>query len=145
MEQRLTWNEYFMSIARLASGRSTCLRRQVGAVIVDNHNHIKATGYNGVPSRLQHCSERGCLRDQLKVSSGERIEICRALHAEQNAIIHAGALVEGCSIYVTHMPCITCAKMIVSAGICKIFYSEAYLDSFTLELLNEARIEILKI
>jgi dCMP deaminase len=144
-KKRLPWVEYFMSIAELTSCRSTCIRRKIGAVIVDTENRIISTGYNGIPSKLKHCDERGCLRAELDIPSAQRIEICRAMHAEQNAIIYARRDLNSCSIYVTHMPCATCAKMIISAGICKIFYKEPYPDEFTEGLLKEAEVKILQI
>ena len=123
MNRRPSWDEYFMDMAVLTAKRSTCLRRQVGAVIVKD-KHIIATGYNGAPRGVPHCDEKGgCLRQQLNVPSGERHELCRALHAEQNAIIQAATLgqsIEGGTIYVTNQPCVICAKMIINAGISRI-------------------------
>ena len=120
---RPSWDEYFMQMAELTAQRSTCLRRQVGAIIV-KEKHIIATGYNGAPKGLPHCEELGgCLREKLEIPSGERHELCRALHAEQNAIIQAATLgqsIEGATIYITHQPCIICAKMIINAGISRI-------------------------
>ena len=141
--ERPSWNEYFMEMALLTARRSTCLRRQVGAVIVKD-KHIIATGYNGAPAGLPHCDRTGCLRDQLGVPSGERHEICRALHAEQNAIIQAammGNSIEGSTIYVTHQPCIICAKMIINARISAIIAKEGYPDELALNLINEANID----
>ena len=139
--KRPTWDEYFMEMAELTAKRSTCLRRQVGAVIVQN-KHIIATGYNGAPRGLAHCAELGgCLREKLGVPSGERHELCRALHAEQNAIIQAATLghsIEGASIYITHQPCSICAKMIINAGIDKIVVKEGYPDELAVSLLEEA-------
>lgn len=140
-EERPTWDQYFMQMAELTAKRSTCLRRRVGAVIVKD-KHIIATGYNGAPRGLSHCSELGgCLREKLGVPSGERHELCRALHAEQNAIIQAATLgqsIEGASIYVTHQPCVICAKMIINAGIDKIVVKEGYPDELAMELLEES-------
>lgn len=141
--ERPSWDEYFMEMAILTARRSTCLRRQVGAVIVKD-KHIIATGYNGAPAGLPHCDRTGCLRDQLGVPSGERHEICRALHAEQNAIIQAammGNSIEGATIYVTHQPCIICAKMIINARISAVVAKEGYPDELALNLLNEANID----
>lgn len=130
-----------MEMAELTAQRSTCLRRHVGAVIVKD-KHIVATGYNGAPRGLAHCDELGgCLREKLGVPSGERHELCRALHAEQNAIIQAATLgqsIEGASIYITHQPCVICAKMIINAGIDKIVVKEGYPDELSMELLEEA-------
>lgn len=142
---RPNWDEYFMEMAELTAKRSTCLRRQVGAVIVQD-KHIVATGYNGAPSGLAHCEDRGgCLRQQLGVPSGERHELCRALHAEQNAIIQAAALgnsINGATIYVTNQPCVICAKMIINAGIRKIIVKDGYPDEMAKEILAEAGLDV---
>lgn len=143
--KRPSWDEYFMKMAELAATRSTCLRRQIGAVIVKDR-HVIATGYNGAPKGLPHCMEiGGCLREQLGVPSGERHELCRALHAEQNAIIQAATLaqsIEGATIYVTNQPCSICAKMIINAGIRRIVVREGYPDEMAREMLSEAGLEI---
>lgn len=139
---RPSWDEYFMEIARLVSRRSTCLRRQVGAVMVKGKN-ILATGYNGTPSGIRHCAEVGCLRQQLGVPSGERHELCRGLHAEQNAIIQAakhGINIDGASLYCTNSPCIICSKMLINAGIREIVFLEGYPDALSLQMLDEAGI-----
>ena len=132
-------------MAVLTAKRSTCLRRQVGAVIVKD-KHIIATGYNGAPRGVPHCDEKGgCLRQQLNVPSGERHELCRALHAEQNAIIQAATLgqsIEGGTIYVTNQPCVICAKMIINAGIRRIVVKEGYPDELAVEILREAGLSI---
>ncbi len=145
---RPSFDEYFMQMALLTSRRSTCMRRQVGAVIV-KEKHIIATGYNGAPKGLAHCAELGgCLREELGIPSGERHELCRALHAEQNAIIQAAVLgqsIENAVIYVTHQPCSICAKMIINAGIKKIFINSGYPDELSCKLLKEAEIEIQKL
>jgi dCMP deaminase len=141
---RPSWEEYFMEIARLVARRSTCLRRQVGAVVVKEKN-ILATGYNGTPSGITHCSEVGCLRQRLGVPSGERHELCRGLHAEQNAIIQAakhGTNIAESTLYTTHSPCIICSKMIINAGIRRIVYLEGYPDTLAEEMLDESGIEI---
>jgi dCMP deaminase len=146
--ERPSWDEYFMSIAKLTRERSTCLRRQVGAVIV-NEKQIVATGYNGAPKGVPHCEEKGgCLRQQMNIPSGERHELCRALHAEQNAIIQAatsGLSIEGSTIYITHQPCVICAKMIINAGIRKIIVEEGYPDDLAVEMLGEAGLKIVTI
>lgn len=141
---RPSWDEYFMGIARLVSTRSTCLRRQVGAVIVRDRR-ILTTGYNGPPRGIAHCDVVGCLREQMGVPSGQRLDICRALHAEQNAIIQAalhGVSTEGAMIYVTHQPCFTCAKMIINAGIVRVVYGEGYPDELARQVLEEAQVEL---
>jgi len=140
--ERPSWDDYFMDIARLVAHRSTCLRRQVGAVMVKS-KHVLATGYNGTPSGITHCSETGCLRDQLKVPSGERHELCRGLHAEQNAIIQAarhGIDIHGATLYCTHSPCIICSKMLINAGIKQIVYIHGYPDQMSLDMIGEAGI-----
>ena len=146
MDNRPTWDEYFMDFAVLTARRSTCLRRQVGAVIVQD-KHIIATGYNGAPRGIAHCGERegGCMREELGVPSGEKHELCRALHAEQNAIIQAATLgqsVEGATIYITHQPCAICAKMIINAGIERIVVREGYPDALAVDILKEAGLRI---
>jgi dCMP deaminase len=135
-----------MQIAHLVATRSTCIRRRVGAVIVKD-KRILSTGYNGAPSGLLHCLDIGCLRDKLKIPSGERQELCRGLHAEQNAIIQGamyGVSLMGSVIYVTNQPCITCAKMLIQSGIIKIYYQGDYPDPLSLEMLDEAGIETIK-
>ena len=144
---RPTWDEYFLEIANVAKKRSTCLRRQVGAVIV-KENRILSTGYNGVPTRIKHCDEVGCLRDQLNIPSGERHELCRGSHAEQNAIVNAanfGISLKGSTIYINTQPCILCTKMIINAGIVRIVYEEGYPDELSLSMIEESGIELVKI
>jgi dCMP deaminase len=143
---RPSWDQYFMQITRLVATRSTCMRRQVGALLVKNKN-ILATGYNGVPSGIRHCDEVGCLREQLKVPSGERHELCRGLHAEQNAIIQAarhGINIEGSTLYCTDSPCIICSKMLINAGVETVIYGRGYPDSLSQEMLQEADISALQ-
>jgi dCMP deaminase len=144
---RPSWDAYFISIAREVSGRSTCLRRQIGAVLV-REKRILATGYNGAPSGIRHCDEVGCLREERRIPSGERHELCRGLHAEQNAIIQAalhGVAVEGSVLYSTHFPCILCAKMLINAGIKEICYMNGYPDKLSQEILGEAGVKIRKL
>ncbi len=144
MTTRPSWDEYFAQITRQVAMRSTCLRRQVGAVIVKD-KRILSTGYNGAPSGFPHCAETGCLREQLRIPSGERQEICRGLHAEQNAIIQAalhGVSVAGSDIYTTHQPCITCAKMIINAGIRRVISLECYPDQLAQSFLEQAGVEV---
>ena len=144
--QRPAWDEYFMEMARLVAKRSTCLRRQVGAVLV-KEKRILATGYNGAPSGLRHCLDTGCLREKLGVPSGQRHELCRALHAEQNAIIQAavyGTPLKGSILYLTNQPCIICAKMIINAGITEIIFAGDYPDKMAQEFLEEAGVKVRK-
>jgi len=144
---RPDWDLYFLEITNVVKKRSTCLRRQVGALIVKD-NHILATGYNGVPSKITHCSETGCLREQLNVPSGERHELCRGLHAEQNAIIqaaHHGTSIKDSALYTNTKPCSICTKMIVNAGIKRIVYEEYYKDKLADDILNETDIILFNI
>jgi dCMP deaminase len=144
--KRPSWEEYFMDITHLVAKRSTCLRRQVGAILVKDKK-ILATGYNGAPSRLKHCLDIGCLRQQKRIPSGERHELCRGLHAEQNAIIQAayhGVEIRGAILYCTNHPCIICSKMIINAGIEKIVCEEGYADSLAKEMLEGSGINVEK-
>lgn len=147
-DTRMSWDEYFMEMAKLAAKRSTCLRRTVGAVIVQD-KHVVATGYNGAPKGIPHCSELGgCYRTAHNISSGERHELCRALHAEQNAIIQAATYaqsIEGASIYITHQPCVICAKMIINAGIKRIIVDRGYPDEMAVEILEQAGLKIVRL
>jgi dCMP deaminase len=141
---RPTWEEYFLEITRLVAKRATCLRRQVGAVLVMD-KRLLATGYNGAPSGLAHCLEVGCLREKNNIPSGERHELCRGIHAEQNAIIQAafhGVRIQGATLYCTNLPCVICTKMIINAGIKEIIYESGYADDLTREMLLEARIPV---
>ena len=143
---RPTWDEYFMEMVETVKKRSTCMRRQVGAIIVKD-KRILATGYNGAPKGCKHCEEIGCLRDQLNIPSGERHELCRAIHAEQNAIVQAaanGTSIKGGTLYVTTQPCILCAKMIINSGIEKIVFRGDYPDELSLKMLNESKVRVVK-
>ncbi len=140
---RPSWDEYFMRIAELAATRSTCLRRQVGAVIVKDKK-LLATGYNGAPSGLKHCLDIGCLREKLGIPSGERHELCRATHAEQNAIVQAalfGVSIKDGIMYSTTQPCILCTKLIINAGIKKIVIKDSYPDLMSMQMLREAKVK----
>ncbi len=140
MADRLTLDEYFMSIARVVARRSTCLHRQVGAVIVKG-KQIVSTGYNGAPSGHPHCLDIGCAREG--VPSGQRSELCRGAHAEQNAINFAaryGISIEGATLYTTHYPCSWCAKSLINAGIVEVVYDEDYPDPLAKEILSTIRV-----
>jgi dCMP deaminase len=144
---RPDWDTYFMDMARLAARRSSCLRRAVGAVIVKDRR-VLATGYNGVPSGVTHCEVAGCLRERLGVPSGERHELCRGLHAEQNAIIQAalhGVSIRDSVLYCTNHPCIICAKMLINAGVRRVVYREGYADDLAREMLKEIGLEIVRL
>jgi dCMP deaminase len=145
--QRPSWDEYFMMMAYLASTRSTCLRRRVGAVIVKDRR-LLATGYNGAPKGLPHCLEIGCLREELQIPAGERHELCRATHAEQNAIAQAasfGVSIEGATIYTTCQPCSLCAKLLINSGIAVIKTCGDYPDPMAQEMLDQAGIKVQKL
>jgi len=144
MSLRPSWDEYFLELLQVIKTRSTCIRRQVAAIIVKD-KHILSTGYNGAPVGLAHCDEVGCVREANNVPSGERHELCRGIHAEQNAIVQAaihGASIKGGHIYITHSPCVQCSKMIINAGIKKVIFSGDYPDKLSMEMLGEAGIEL---
>ncbi|MCU0578008.1 MAG: cytidine/deoxycytidylate deaminase family protein [Desulfobacterota bacterium] len=141
---RPAWNDYFMDIADLVAKRSTCLRRRVGAVAVKD-KRILATGYNGAPSGIPHCLDVGCLREQEGIPSGERHELCRGLHAEQNVIIQAayhGVSIQGATLYCTNLPCLICSKMLINAGVREIFFREGYADRLSAEMLAAAGVPL---
>ena len=143
--ERPSSDDYFMEIASVVAKRSTCLRNQVGALFVRN-KRILTTGYNGAPSGLEHCDVVGCAREG--VVSGTRHELCRAVHAEQNAIIQAalhGISIEGATLYCTHQPCILCAKMMINARVTKVVYQLSYPDGTALDFLRQAGIEVVRV
>ena len=144
ISKRPDWDTYFLEIVELVSKRSTCCRRAVGSGLVRDHR-ILATGYNGAPSKLKHCLDIGCLREQLKIPSGERHELCRGLHAEQNAVIQAalhGVNTKGSTLYCTNHPCVICAKMIINAGVVRIVIRDGYHDKLAAQMLKEAGINV---
>jgi dCMP deaminase len=133
-----------MSIANKVRERSTCLRRQVGAIVVKD-KRILTTGYNGAPKGMKHCSETGCLRECEDVPAGERHELCRGIHAEQNAIVQAAAFgvsIKDSTLYCTHFPCVLCTKMLINAGVCKLVVQEAYPDDLSRSMLEDADIDV---
>jgi dCMP deaminase len=135
-----------MDITHLVAKRSTCLRRHVGAILVKDKK-ILATGYNGAPSRLKHCLDIGCLRERLKIPSGERHELCRGLHAEQNAIIQAayhGVEIRRATLYCTNHPCIICSKMVINSGIERIVFEDGYADQLARGMMRESGILVEK-
>lgn len=137
---RPSWDEYFMGIAEQVAGRATCVRRACGAVLV-KEKRILATGYNGAPAGLRHCEQIGCLREQMGVPSGEKHELCRAIHAEQNAVVQAarhGIAIDGATCYCTHQPCVLCGKILINAGVTEIVYRDAYPDPLSQQMLAEA-------
>ncbi|MFO7718537.1 MAG: cytidine/deoxycytidylate deaminase family protein [Desulfohalobium sp.] len=140
MSHRLPWPDYFMRIAHLVAERSTCLRRRVGAVAVKD-NRILATGYNGAPTGLAHCLDIGCLQEKMGIPSGERHELCRGLHAEQNVIIQAavhGIPLKNAEIFCTTQPCLICTKMLINSSITAIYFADGYPDALAREMLEEA-------
>lgn len=143
-DHRPEWDDYFMEITEVVAKRSTCLRRQIGAIVVRD-GRILATGYNGSPSGLKHCAEVGCLRNEQNIPSGERHELCRAVHAEQNAIIQcalAGIPIGDATLYTTNFPCVLCARMLINAKVRKIIYKDSYPDPLSAKMLAEAQIEL---
>ena len=137
-------DEYFMEMAFLVSKRSTCLRRRVGAVIV-REKHVISTGYNGSPRGTKHCEELGCIRQQMNIPSGTRHELCRGVHAEQNAITQAayfGTSVANATIYTTTFPCSMCAKILINAGITEVVYADGYVDDLSKKLFAETNIKV---
>ena len=146
VKARPSWEEYFFKITLEVASRSTCLRRQTGAIVIRD-KRILSTGYNGAPSGLMHCSEAGCLREDKKIASGERHELCRGLHAEQNAIIQAarhGIDISQSTIFCTHHPCVLCAKMLINAGIGAVYYIEGYPDDLAKDMLSQAGLKVVQ-
>ncbi|HID25186.1 MAG TPA: cytidine deaminase [Thermoplasmata archaeon] len=144
MSSRPSYDEYFMEMAHVIAKRSTCLRRKVGALLVKN-KHILSTGYNGAPKGLPHCEEVGCLREKLRVPSGERHELCRGLHAEQNAIIQAavfGVSIKDSILYCTDAPCVVCAKMLINADVQRVVFEGDYPDKLAEKMLAESGITV---
>jgi dCMP deaminase len=144
IDRRPSWDEYFLEVAHLVSRRATCLRRKVGAVLVKDKK-ILATGYNGSPSGLKHCIDIGCVREKLKIPSGERHELCRGLHAEQNVLLQAalyGVSTKDSVLYVTNQPCVICAKMLINAGVKEIVISGDYPDKLAKDFFKEAKIKV---
>ena len=144
---RPSWDEYFLELAELVASRSTCLRRHVGAVLV-RKERIIATGYNGAPRGLGHCLEIGCMREELDIPSGHRYELCRGVHAEQNAIINAayyGVSTEDTVLYCTNQPCIICARILINAGISKVVHRGNFKDDLAMQFMQEAGIDVVQI
>jgi dCMP deaminase len=140
MTERPSWDDYFMTIAEDVATRATCIRRKVGAVLVKD-KRILSTGYNGVPTGITHCTPETCLRTIYNVPSGERHELCRGLHAEQNAIIQAayhGVSIKDSILYVTHQPCSICTKMLINSGIRKFIFKHPYKDTLAMDMMEEA-------
>lgn len=146
MDKRPSWDEYFMKITNDVATRATCVKRQVGAIIVKD-NHMLASGYNGSPKGFVHCTEETCIRKQMNVPSGQRHELCRGLHAEQNAIIQAavhGVKIDGSTLYCTYQPCVICVKMMINAGIVRLVYEGGYPDELASQMLKESNMEVVQ-
>jgi dCMP deaminase len=144
---RPSWDEYFVELADLVASRSTCLRRHVGAVLVRNERII-STGYNGAPRGLGHCLDIGCMREEMGIPSGQRYELCRGVHAEQNAIINAayyGVSTQETFLYCTNQPCIICARILINAGIIRVVHRGNFDDKLALQFMQEAGIELVEI
>jgi dCMP deaminase len=144
---RKPWPQYFMDITRLVAERSTCSRRKVGAIAVKN-KRILATGYNGAPRNMRDCLEIGCLRKKLGIPSGQRHELCRGLHAEQNVLVQAavhGVSIEGADIYCTHQPCLICAKLLINCGVTAVFFETPYPDEMSEGMFAEAGIPLARV
>ncbi len=144
--KRPSWDDYFIKLTQDVSERATCVKRQVGALIVKD-KRILATGYNGVPKGFKHCDEVGCVRKEMGLPSGQRHELCRGLHAEQNAIVQAavhGVKIEGATIYCNYQPCVICVKMLINANIKKIVYAGGYPDELAQKMLKESKIQVVK-
>jgi len=144
MKNRPNWHQNFMKMAFLIAERSTCMRRQVGAIIVRD-NQIISSGYNGAPKHIRHCSITGCLRQKMNVPSAEKHELCRGVHAEQNAIIQAainGSSIKNGSLYCTNQPCSICAKMLINSEINTIYIANTYKDDLAMEMLEEADVAL---
>jgi dCMP deaminase len=140
---RIAWDEYFAKMVEVVKLRSTCKRRQFGAIIT-LHNQIRGTGYNGAPAGMEHCSEIGCLRDELGIESGTRHEICRAVHAEQNAILRALEFgnINGATIYTNSFPCQICAKLIINSGVKRVVTSGTYSTTEGIKMLEKAGVKV---
>lgn len=144
VDSRINVDKYFMEIAETVAKRSTCLRHNVGAVMV-KEKQILSTGYNGAPSGMAHCLDIGCIRDKLKIESGKNHEICRAVHAEQNAVIQAalhGVNTEEATLYCTHAPCSLCAKILINAKVRRVVYKGEYPDDYAKKYFDEAGVKV---
>ncbi len=143
--KNLTWEEYFIEVAKLIAKKSSCAKRQIGAVIVQD-GMIVSTGYNGTPRGVKNCNQGGCERCSSDVQSGQNLHECLCVHAEENAIVQAayqGISTKGSTLYTSLCPCLYCAKTIVNAGIRKVFYNQSYaMDARTIRLLTEAKVDI---
>jgi dCMP deaminase len=137
MNDRIDKDEYAMRLAEVAALRSTCLRRKVGAVAIDRNGYVLATAYNGAPSGLSHCTHESCIRVKNKIPSGQQLEMCKAIHAEQNLVLRLGPRLKGATVYCTTCPCVTCAKLLIGAGVAAICWKQDYDNPYAKELMLE--------
>lgn len=143
-DERISWHRYFFNITEMVATRSTCLRRKVGAIAVRN-KRILATGYNGPPPDYPHCKDIGCIRQELNIPSGERQEVCTAVHAEQNLLVSAlinGVTLTNTTIYCTTFPCVTCAKLLISIGTYELYVRDMYPDVLSMRMLEDCKIRV---
>ena len=137
MCERMNKHEYAMILARTAALRSTCLRRKVGAVAISPEGYVLATAYNGAPCHMEHCTAETCVRIRNKIPSGKQLEMCRAIHAEQNLVLRLGPKLKGATVYCTTCPCVTCAKLLIGAGVAAICWENDYDNPYAKELMTE--------
>ncbi len=137
MCERMNKHEYAMILARTAALRSTCLRRKVGAVAISPEGYVLATAYNGAPCHMEHCTAETCVRIRNKIPSGQQLEMCRAIHAEQNLVLRLGPKLKGATVYCTTCPCVTCAKLLIGAGVAAICWENDYDNPYAKELMTE--------
>ena len=137
MDNRINKDDYAMKLAETAALRSTCLRRKVGAVAIDRDGYVLATAYNGAPSGLTHCTPDSCIRVKNKIPSGQQLEMCKAIHAEQNLVLRLGPRLKGATVYCTTCPCVTCAKLLIGAGVAAICWKQDYDNPYAKELMIE--------
>lgn len=137
MCERMNKHEYAMILARTAALRSTCLRRKVGAVAISPEGYVLATAYNGAPCHMEHCTAETCVRIRNKIPSGQQLEMCRAIHAEQNLVLRLGPKLKGATVYCTTCPCVTCAKLLIGVGVAAICWENDYDNPYAKELMTE--------
>ena len=143
---RVSFHETWLKVARvIGASRSTCYRRQIGCVITNKDNDVVATGYNGAPRGQEHCINTECLRDRLGIASGTNLEVCRAVHAEMNALQQAGRQARGSTLYVNCAPCTMCAKVIINAGVTSVVYSSDYVNTEGLQVLQHSGIRVKRV
>lgn len=144
MSDREPWDIYFMNLAKQAAGRSTCVRRKVGAVATNKSHRVLGTGYNGAPSGLEHCTRETCVRELLMVPSGTQLDLCKAIHAEANIVLQEGDRLAGATLYCTTQPCTSCLKLLMGVGIERIVWEEFYPDKYSHTLMFEYGIPFIR-